>query len=44
VTWLKNVFGNRFNEAMEQEQLLYQLREAQNATVEIGNLLGREME
>lgn len=41
MTWLKRVFGNQSNEAMEQEQLLYQLREAQNATVEIGNMLSQ---
>ncbi|GEM_PF-2852429 len=42
MTWLKDIFVNKSNEEMEREQLLYQLREAQNATMEMGNLLSQE--
>lgn len=41
MTWVKDVFSNKSNELMEQEQILYQLREAQNASMEIGDLLSQ---
>ncbi|MTI84067.1 MAG: hypothetical protein FH756_09185 [Firmicutes bacterium] len=41
MTWLKSIFTNNSNHEMEQEQLLYQLRQAQNETMEMGTLLSQ---
>jgi len=41
VTWLKSIFTNNSNHEMEQEQLLYQLRQAQNEAMEIGTILSQ---
>ena len=41
MTWLKSIFTNNSNHKMEQEQLLYQLRQAQNEAMEMGTLLSQ---
>ncbi len=41
MTWLKSIFTNNSNHEMEQEQLLYQLRQAQNEAMEIGTILSQ---